>query len=302
VVLLDAGDALARIGAEGKGGAASPEERAAFRFIVEAMGSLGYDAMAVGERDLRFGVQELKKRAAAAKIPLLAANLVDKAGKRPFEERRLLEAGGLKVGVFAVVSGESFGRSGLTVLPPLEQANLQAKALREAGAELVVALLHLPYDASVEVARALVGVDYAVQAHDGRVNAPRLVGKTLLTAAGERGRQLGSAAIELGSEGGPLFDRAEAKSARQQLGYLDQTIARTRTTLEAMPEGPGRKAQAQMLETLVKRRDDLQAQVEAGVPPGRSSVLTDLTTLDGRVAEDPEMARRTAAADPHKLR
>jgi 2',3'-cyclic-nucleotide 2'-phosphodiesterase (5'-nucleotidase family) len=63
--------------------------------ILEAMGALGYDALAVGERDLALGVEELKKRAAAARVPLLAANLVGRDGKKPFEQRRLLKVGGI---------------------------------------------------------------------------------------------------------------------------------------------------------------------------------------------------------------
>jgi 2',3'-cyclic-nucleotide 2'-phosphodiesterase (5'-nucleotidase family) len=152
--------------------------------------------------------------------------------------------------------------------------------------------LHLPYEASLDVAKALDRVDYAIQAHEGRVSSTQLVGKTLLAAAGERGRQLGRAELALGTSGGPLFDRTEASSARQQLGFLEQTISKTKGALKARPEAAGRKGQERMLETLIKRRAELLAKMEAEAPPGRSSVLTELLTLDRRVAEDPEMARR----------
>lgn len=302
MVLLDAGDALGRDAPAGKRSALPLEERAAFGFILEAMGSLGYDAMAVGERDLALGVDGLKKRAAAAGVTLLAANLVGKDGKKPFEEHEILTVGGARIGVFAVVSGEAFARAGLTVLPPLEQASLQARALRTAGVDLVVALLHLPQAASTELAKALDGVDFAIQAHDGRVGSAQLAGKTLLTPSGERGRQLGRVEFELAPGGGPLFDRAESRSAGQQLGYLEQTIARTRLGLESMPAGPGRKGQEQMLETLVQRREALLAKTKLEAPLSRSSVLSELVTLDRHVAEDPEMTRRAARADPHQPR
>ncbi|HCF61158.1 MAG TPA: hypothetical protein DFS52_24570, partial [Myxococcales bacterium] len=157
MVLVDAGDALARSVRLDVEPVPTQAERRKMSFILETMGKLGYDAMAVGERDLVLGVEELKKMAAKAKVTLLAANLLDKGGKRPFEQRKLVTAGGVKVGIFAVAEGAELERKGLKVLPALEQANLQARALRKAGADLVVALLHQDYDSALKTAQKLQG-------------------------------------------------------------------------------------------------------------------------------------------------
>lgn len=265
-------------------------ERRKMSFILETMGKLGYDAMAVGERDLALGVGELKKMAAKAKVTLLAANLVDKGGKRPFEPRKLVTVGAVKVGLFAVSEGPGFERHGLRALPALEQANQQARALRKAGADLVVALLHQDYDSALKTAQKLERVDFAIQSHGGRVSSTQTVGKVVLAAGGERGRSLGRAEFELGGKG-PLFDRAEAKSARLQLGHIEQTISKYKQQQQRATAQAEKDHLERLLKTLAKRREELLAKMEAEAPAGRNSVLCELVRLDRRVADDAEIAK-----------
>lgn len=290
MVLVDAGDALARSVRLDVEPVPTQAERRKMSFILETMGKLGYDAMAVGERDLVLGVEELKKMAAKAKVTLLAANLLDKGGKRPFEQRKLVTAGGVKVGIFAVAEGAELERKGLKVLPALEQANLQARALRKAGADLVVALLHQDYDSALKTAQKLQGVDFAIQSHGGRVSSTQAVGKVVLAAGGERGRRLGRAEFELGGKG-PLFDRAEAKSARAQLGHLEQTIGKYKQQQQQASAQAEKDQLERLLKPLAKRRQELLAKMEAEAPAGRNSVLCELVPLDRRVADDPEIAQ-----------
>ncbi|MFN7132233.1 MAG: 5'-nucleotidase, partial [Myxococcales bacterium] len=214
MILLDAGDALFRVAQLPAEGPARAKEAEKAKLIVDTMGRLGYAGMAVGERDIALGVEELKKLAAAAKLPLLAANLEDSKGKKPFVERRVVPVGAVKVGVFAVSNGLEFQKAGLKVLHPLEVAQAQAAALRKEGAEFVVALLHLDYDASLKLTNELKGVDFAIQSHDGRVSGTQLVGSTLLVAGGERGRQVGRAKFTLAGKL-PYFDLSGAKEAKE---------------------------------------------------------------------------------------
>lgn len=254
---------------------------------------MGYAAMAVGERDLVLPLDELKKRAAAARLTLLAANLVDAHGKRPFSERLVATVGGRKIGLFAIVEGAEFERAGLRVLLPSDVARGQVEALRREGAELVVGLFHLKYDAALRLAGSLPGLDLALQAHDGRLASPQRVGEAILLAGGERGRQVGRAVLTLDGKG-PLFDHSEADEARAGLVGLEREIASIEARVKAYP---AEKAQlAPSLAAMQRRQAELKARAEAKAPAGRRTVLADFVALDARVPDDPATKKAVEAA------
>lgn len=302
VLLLDAGDALSKLAPESGESKPSEAERQKAALILQAMGRLGYAAMAVGERDLVLEPSELRKRASEAKVALLAANVVDAQGKKPFAERTLVKVDGIPVGVLAVTSGELFQRQGLKVLPALPAAQAQADALRKAGAKLVIALLHLPYDDALKVANGLKRVDYAIQSHDGRTSSAQMVGSVLLTGGGERGRQIGRAKFGVGTKG-PVFDLSDAASARDDLASLEQTVVRTKEQIKANPSG--RDQQEAMLKLLTRRREELLKRMDAKPLAGQSTAQTELVVMDSAFADDPEMkklieAHRAAHGDASK--
>jgi len=301
VLLVDAGDCLARLwpSAIDARDRANAEVRAAF--LLRTLGAMGYAAMAVGERDLIFSVAELKKKAAAAKVTLLAANLADAQGKRPFTERTIVNVGGRKVGLFAITEGAEFERQGLRVLLPGDVAQVQVDALRKEGATLVVALLHTSYDAALRLAGNLKGVDFAVQAHDGRVSATQRVGETLLSGGGSRGQQLGRVTFGALEGTAPAFDLSESVQAKEQLPMVEEQVADTTRKIQAHP---GEKARMEpALKAQTRRRDELKAKVAQKAPAGKRTVLAEFVTLDGAFPDDPAMKKlvdETQAAAPER--
>lgn len=301
MLLVDGGDSLSRLWPSSIDARDRKNAEVRAAFLLRTMGALGYQAMAVGERDLVFPVAELKQKAAAAKVTLLAANVVDAQGRRPFAERTLIQVGGRKVGVFAVTEGAEFERLGLRVLLPGDVAVAQAQALRKEGATLVVALLHLGYDASLKLAGNLSGVDFVVQAHDGRVASPQKVGAALLAAGGERGRQLGRVAFQGLDLPGPAFDLSEADQAKSLLPLVEQQLADTLRRMAQHPEDKARLEPAMKAQS--RRRDELKAKVAQPPPAGRRTVLADFVTLDGAFPDDPvfkKMVDETQAAAPER--
>jgi 5'-nucleotidase len=135
--------------------------------IVDAYNALGYTAQAVGNHDFDFGSVDsptarqspgdlrgaLKARAAQARHPFLAANLLDAATGRPVEWphiRRsvIVDAAGIKVGIVGVMTVDGL-RSTLAAnvqglrLAPLEPTiSAEAGKLRADGAELVIVAAH----------------------------------------------------------------------------------------------------------------------------------------------------------------
>jgi 2',3'-cyclic-nucleotide 2'-phosphodiesterase (5'-nucleotidase family) len=284
VVLVDAGDALSRIASLPPDKAAAERERQKASLILSQMGRLDYAGMAVGERDLVLGVAQLKKAAKEAKLPLLAANLTDKDGGKPFAPRRVVPAGDGKVGVFALVGpAPEYSTAGLSVSAPAEQAAVQVDALRREGAGFIVTLLHMGYDAALTLSKELKGVDLVIQSHDGRVSTLQPVGSTLLVGGGERGRLVGKATFNLAGER-PYADLSDAGATREQMAQLDANIEQVKERIKAEPSMASQYDA--MLKNFRQRREELVSRLSAKPPSGRRTVLTEMVAMDEKVPDE----------------
>jgi 5'-nucleotidase len=136
--------------------------------VVAAYNALGYAAAAVGNHELDFGPEgpaavaataeqdprgALKARAAEARFPFLAANLIDLRTNRPVSWPNVgasfsTEAAGIKVGIVGVMTAGALRQTiaanarGLRVDPLAPAIEAEARRLRSAGAVLVVAAAH----------------------------------------------------------------------------------------------------------------------------------------------------------------
>jgi 5'-nucleotidase len=159
VILLDSGDTF-------QGGITSNLSEGAV--VIDAYNALGYTALAVGNHDLEFGAEDrwdaagpgvpdlrgaLKARAAQARFPFLAANLVDTATGQPVawpnvRPSIVAEAAGIRVGIVGVMTLGALSMTltanvhGLAVAPLLDAIEREANALRASGAHLVIVAAH----------------------------------------------------------------------------------------------------------------------------------------------------------------
>jgi hypothetical protein len=166
------------------------------KYLATALGRAQYDAVAMGDQEFELGVQQLQALAAEYKLPLISANVRDETGKLLFPPHVIREAGGRRIGIFAVIADEAYGnpprewRKGLKVEPPIEAARREVKDL--AGCDLVIALSHQPVAATRELAKGVPGIDVVVSGHDDAIfRKPVDVGKTMIVATGPVGRVLG---------------------------------------------------------------------------------------------------------------
>ena len=135
--------------------------------IVDAYNAMGYTAEAIGNHDFDFGSVDsstarelpgdlrgaLKARAAQAKYPFLAANLIDDATGRPVEWPNVrpsvvVDAAGIKVGIVGVMTIDALRATlaanvrGLRIAPLGPTIAAEASKLRAAGAEVVIVASH----------------------------------------------------------------------------------------------------------------------------------------------------------------
>lgn len=189
VFAFDAGDRLFRYDL-----VAFSQEEAARRLrsmlLVDAGNLAALDAAGIGGLDLGAGLPYLQKLAQRARYPLLSANLLDHEGVPLFATSVILERGDLRVGVTSVLPADMWTDSYETS-NPYAAARVEVKALREAGADLVVVLSNLGLDADKKLARSSrADLILGSRSREILVEAPT-VGATTIAHAGSRGRYLG---------------------------------------------------------------------------------------------------------------
>jgi 2',3'-cyclic-nucleotide 2'-phosphodiesterase (5'-nucleotidase family) len=281
-LLVDAGDALFAAAAD-----SSPGGEARARLLLQEMGRMRYAALAVGERDLARGPAWLAAAAAAAGVPLLAANVAGPDGRRPFGATALAEAGGRRVGILAVVEAGALP-GGLVAADPIPAARAAVAELRARGAELVVALLHLGAPAARRLLAAVSGIDVAVRAHDGLPAAAEVAGGAVLVTAMERARSLGRLEVEVAS-GADWANRAAPDEAREELLLVEASLRSAEARARAASSEEARAAFGDLLEAMRGRAERLR-RAAASVPHGRL-YRNALVPLDPRVPEDAGVRR-----------
>ena len=196
------GDALVVDAGDFAPDASNPIEEARIEFQFNAMAMLGYDAIGVGERELNFGLAKLKTLAASSRVPVLSANLMDKAtGKPVFQPSVIVKKGNLKVGVFSVLAPKidlpAKAKGDLVVTDAVEAARMTVAALRK-ECDVVVALTHVGRVEGEDIAAQVPGIDVVILAHHpGYVQQGRRVNSAVTVASGEQIQNMGVTKVML---------------------------------------------------------------------------------------------------------
>ena len=114
-----------------------------YRYILRAFAAMKYDALNVGQREARLTAAELQEIKRTSPVPILSANLFDKAtGKRVFDAYRLIERGGYRIALIGVLDPRGLDQDlgdGLTV-GDMESAINRCLAEVRSKADLIVLL------------------------------------------------------------------------------------------------------------------------------------------------------------------
>jgi 2',3'-cyclic-nucleotide 2'-phosphodiesterase (5'-nucleotidase family) len=113
--------------------------------MMQLLNRLGIDVMAFGNHEFDFGVTVASGRALEANFPVILANVRGSDGQplAGLSPTWIYERGGFRIAFIGLVRADLMEVSnpvGIAVLPPLAVAVREAQALREGGADFVVAL------------------------------------------------------------------------------------------------------------------------------------------------------------------
>ena len=119
--------------------------------MIDLLNRLDLTAMAIGNHEFDFGPEVAKQRISEANFPILGANHMDKDGEviDGAQESIIVDAGKYKIGIFGLTTVGTAVKSSpgdVTFRDAAEVAAEQAAALRDAGANLVIALAHTDRD------------------------------------------------------------------------------------------------------------------------------------------------------------
>jgi 5'-nucleotidase len=231
LVLVDAGDMMQGTLESNLGEGAG---------VIEVMNALHYDAASVGNHEFDFGpVGEaatpqapgddprgaLMARAKEARFPFLSANIRDASGKLLFPPTTIIERAGIKIGLIGVTTADTLHTTmagnvvGLTIAPLAATIDARARALRRAGAQVVIVMAHAggkcaqvdrPDDASScapdeEIMKVIAAlspglVDVIVAGHTHQGMAVRLAGIAVVQAYAN-GKTFSRVDLALGPDG-----------------------------------------------------------------------------------------------------
>lgn len=177
VLVLDAGDVTE------KGDLVA--HRTGGLMTYEAMARIGYHAGAPGNHDYDFGLEGLRRFAAAAGgMQMVCVNLMDEAGQLLFAPSAVFVIDGLRVGVIGMLVPQA--KYCLDEAATAE-AMAQEAARLEGATDLLVAVCHYGVTDCVDLARAAPGIDVFISGHTHEVvEEPVLVEETgaLIVQAG----------------------------------------------------------------------------------------------------------------------
>lgn len=227
MLLVDAG---------GLFGARNKLERDQTRFVCEVTSGFGYDAIGLGQADLNYGVGFLREMMEKNRLPFTNANVRDKAtGQLLLPPWLVVQKGGVRFGIVSVLdSAEPFIT--MTAQDEAYQVDDPVATLRTVIPELrkqaqtIVLLSHLDLPRTESLLREVAGVDIAVVGHTHQaMPAERIVGKSVMVAAGFEGRTVGRLSGHFGRDG-------VMQGFQVKLIELDEKIADDAVILEKVTQ------------------------------------------------------------------
>ena len=138
--------------------------------IIDILNYMGVDVMTPGNHEFDFGADNFRTRIGEATFPIVTSNVREPGGGQPANTTDTLmkEVDGVKIGFYGMTTAETPDVSSpgdITFADEIETARAKQKELKDAGADLVVAVIHSGFVEDMELARAGLA-DLILTGHD----------------------------------------------------------------------------------------------------------------------------------------
>ena len=232
-----------------------------------------------------------------------AANLEPKSGIE-VEAPKVVDMGGVPVGIFGVVSPAAVSAQGVRAGDPAPAAREAIASLRKQGARVVVGLAHMTRKEAADLARSAPGIDILVVGQnapepDMVPTAARRIGDTYLVEPANRGQVITKLDFTIRDDAGPLTDAigqaraaVEIQEAVADIAALKQDLAKWRADSSADPKFVATKEQE--LARLEAKRARLEASPVQAPEKGSWFVMSQIPIKKGMPCDTDVQAAKTA--------
>lgn len=228
-------------------------------------------AIGLGPYDFGAGKEAIRPARQAANVPADSGIAI--------EPPKIVEAGGVKVGIFGVVSPAAVEPFGISASDPVEAAKTAVASLRDRGARVVIGLAHMTDAEAKRLAKKVPGIDFLVAGQnapepDQVRTAPGHAGDTFVFTPANRGQVVTRLDITVRDGQGPLIDAIGEARAESELEDLAERIQELEAQLQTWAADPDADAsfvaaKKQELGELEERANKLRAS-PLQVPPSGS--------------------------------
>jgi 5'-nucleotidase len=197
--------------------------------MIDALNSAGLDIATLGNHEFDFGSDILRERMKDSRFAYTIANVIDKATGKPFggaSSYIIRELGGVRVAIFGLLLTDTATMStpgqGVRFDDAVKAGMRVARNLRRQGADLVIALTHLPMQQDKQLA-ASGDIDLIVGGHEHEL-LQAVAGGALIVKAGSDARNLGRIDLHLARTGKPRPATRKGRRSRFRLQSLDWQV------------------------------------------------------------------------------
>ena len=202
VIALDLGDFVGR---------RNPAYGYDTNILIECLGRMEYDLVAIGEKEVSWGLDLLERDLAAHNLTPVCANILVAETEKPrFREYVIVKAGNAKVGITSIIGGKSVvprtlkEREGVLVKNPVLRSQEVLKELKKKKVDLTVLIVHGGMEKAEEIASLMLeegdaplsGYDVVLVGH-GRaaLEEPKKIAGSILMAGGSRSDKIGELTV-----------------------------------------------------------------------------------------------------------
>jgi len=200
--------------------------------MIDLANAVGIDVAVVGNHEFDFGPEVLQQRLSESKTRWLLGNVTykGKAGFPGTATSWMIEQGAYKIGFIGLLTPEtmliSSAGKDVSIAPMQDTGAKLASELKEAGADLVIALTHDGLAADLELLRAVKDIDVLLGGHDHLLTA-WYDGRQVVMKAGSQGSHVGVLSLAI--------DRVEGRRGPKLVWTPSFDLASTADT-EADPD------------------------------------------------------------------
>ncbi|HSO76751.1 MAG TPA: metallophosphoesterase, partial [Blastocatellia bacterium] len=206
--------------------------------MVAALNAAGLDIATLGNHEFDFGPEVLLERMKESRFAYTVANVFDKRSGKPFGSASryiIRELGGVRIAVFGLLLSETASVSapgpGVRFDDPIKVGKQLSRELRRQGADLIIALTHLPMRDDKRLA-VEADVDLIVGGHEHEL-LESVAGRAAITKMGSDARNLGRIDLNL-----VRVTSRRSRGARRPRFKLESTDLQAIPVTAAIPDDP----------------------------------------------------------------